>query len=79
MNLNEDQTRSQLIDKRLEKSGWINCSFNFEEEYNIISNDQGREYFLDYLLFDDNGKPLAIIEAKRSNAEVRLLKKQLRI
>jgi type I restriction enzyme R subunit len=69
MDLNEDQTRSKLIDKRLKKSGWINCSFNFEEEYNIISKNQGREYFLDYLLFDDNGKPLAIIEAKRTSRD----------
>lgn len=68
---NEWQTRKRLIDKEIVKRGWNLSNQNqIHEEYPIhfdpketeeIINDR----FVDYLLFDNVGDPLAIIEAKK--------------
>jgi len=72
LNLNEDETRKKLIDKALEKRGW-----NLKDETQVISEYElkvppsitGEEVeadrFVDYLLFDNVGDPLAVVEAKK--------------
>ena len=69
--LNEWQTRKQLIDKEIIKRGWnIKDKNQVEEEYPIdwAKDKEGKpvnERFVDYLLFDNVGDPLAIVEAKK--------------
>lgn len=67
----EYQTRKILIDVELKKRGWnIKNKEQVEEEYLIRfdkseTNDIINDRYIDYLLFDNVGAPLAIIEAKK--------------
>lgn len=67
----ESETRTHLIDLALREAGWDNLQVGREIEYPVTgmpiskSNPQGNGY-ADYVLWDDNGLPLAIIEAKRT-------------
>jgi type I restriction enzyme R subunit len=73
----EAETRIHLIDVDLKEAGWINLREGRELEYPVVGmpvtadNPRGNG-LADYVLWDDNGLPLAIIEAKRTskNAEV---------
>lgn len=70
----EAQTRQHLIDVDLKEAGWFNLSEGRETEYPVkgmpvtADNPKGNG-FVDYVLWDDNGKPLALIEAKRSTKD----------
>jgi len=63
---NEAQTRELLIDVMLRESGWDPADRNVRE-YRVsgMPNSSGTGY-VDYVLWDDNGKPLALVEAKRT-------------
>ena len=63
---NEAQTRELLIDVMLRESGWDPADRNVRE-YKVsgMPNASGNGY-VDYVLWDDNGKPLALVEAKRT-------------
>ena len=69
--LNEEQTRNLLIDKELERRGWnLNDKSQVEEEYLIRfskseTNEVINDRFIDYLLYDNVGDPIAIVEAKK--------------
>lgn len=68
-NYNEAQTRRNLIDLFLQEAGW-------ENDRNVISevrvtgmpNDKN-EGFVDYVLWGEDGKPLGLIEAKRTKID----------
>lgn len=62
----ESQTRELLIDVMLRESGWDPAEQNVRE-YKVtgMPNKTGTG-FVDYVLWDDNGKPLALVEAKRT-------------
>lgn len=63
---NEAQTRELLIDVMLRESGWDPSAPNVREyEVKGMPNQSSKGY-VDYLLWDDNGKPLALVEAKRT-------------
>jgi len=66
----EDQTRKVYIDVMLEHAGWQRGR-NWVDEYPIdeMPNKSGFG-FADYVLFGDDGMPLAVIEAKRTSASV---------
>ena len=72
---NEAETRKHLIDANLIEAGWQQLATGRDLEYPVkgmpISpdNPKGNGY-ADYVLWDDNGLPLAIIEAKRTNKDV---------
>lgn len=78
LELNEAQTRRRLIDTELHSRGWDIDLVNgknteqvtLEEEVDGQPTATGIGY-CDYVLWDDNGQPLAVIEAKRTreNAE----------
>ena len=78
LELNEAQTRRRLIDTELHSRGWDVDLVNgknteqvtLEEKVDGQPTPSGIGY-CDYILWDDNGKPLAVIEAKRTreNAE----------
>lgn len=77
----ESQTRQHLIDVDLKEAGWNNLNVGRELEYPVtgmpISADNPKgNGFVDYVLWDDNGKPLAIIEAKRTTKDIEVGKHQ---
>jgi len=67
----EEKTRLLLIDSLLEKASWDTSDPNSvgqEIEVDFPANPSGKGY-VDYVLWDDNGQPLAVVEAKRSGNE----------
>lgn len=78
MSRNEKETRIQLINPKLRLAGWTVLTTNgviapnkacIEVAVNgmpITSENPNGNGFADYVLFGDNGKPLAVIEAKKS-------------
>jgi type I restriction enzyme R subunit len=63
---NEAATRYYLIDVLLKEAGWnINQTGWTEYEVQGMPNDTGTGR-IDYVLWGDNGKPLAVVEAKRT-------------
>lgn len=77
----EAETRSHLIDVALKEAGWFELRPEREIEYSVsgmpITNDNPKgNGFVDYVLWDDNGKPLALIEAKRTTKDVEVGKHQ---
>ncbi|WNV03882.1 hypothetical protein RP726_15805 [Candidatus Methylospira mobilis] len=83
----EAQTRVELIEKLLEKSGWnVKDPTQVAEEYDIqiplpdgISEPRTAyegHLFSDYVLLGKNGKPLAVIEAKKSSKDAAIGREQ---
>ncbi|MEM7245920.1 MAG: DEAD/DEAH box helicase family protein [Acidobacteriota bacterium] len=68
----EAKTRRNLIDVALERAGWL-LDQSRDREYKVtgMPNTKGIGY-VDYVLWGDDGKPLAVVEAKRTtvNPEV---------
>jgi type I restriction enzyme R subunit len=64
--LSEFNTRRGYIDHYLEEAGWVHGrSCTHEHEVQGMPNATGTG-FVDYVLWGDDGKPLALVEAKRS-------------
>ncbi|WP_064435469.1 DEAD/DEAH box helicase family protein [Pseudoalteromonas neustonica] len=75
-NFNEDETRKRIIDLDLRNAGW-HVALDDES-----TDDVGKEVkvteqptttgvgYVDYVLWDDDGKPLAVIEAKRTRENI---------
>lgn len=62
----EAETRKAFIDVLLKEAGWhLTPSKNFEVEVTGMPNNQGIGY-VDYVLWGDDSKPVALIEAKRT-------------
>jgi type I restriction enzyme, R subunit len=62
----EAETRKAFIDVLLKEAGWhLDPMKNFEVEVTGMPNHQGKG-FVDYVLWGDDSKPLALIEAKRT-------------
>ncbi|MBQ7250158.1 MAG: DEAD/DEAH box helicase family protein [Bacilli bacterium] len=78
MPIDEKQTRLQLIDPALRRAGWsiLKDKYLIEKNKACIetpvngmpktSENPTGNGFVDYVLFGDDGKPLALIEAKRT-------------
>lgn len=69
----EETTRLNLIDPDLAKAGW-NLSNERDREYPITGmpighNNKTGTGYVDYVLWGKNGKPLALVEAKRTNRD----------
>ncbi|WP_068466694.1 DEAD/DEAH box helicase family protein [Candidatus Protochlamydia phocaeensis] len=62
----EAETRQYLIDAELQRAGW-RLDQKRDREYKVtgMPNNHGIG-FVDYVLWGDDGKPLALVEAKRS-------------
>jgi type I restriction enzyme, R subunit len=71
----EAETRQHIIDVGLKEAGWNSLSQGRELEYLVsgmpitADNPKGNG-FVDYVLWADNGKPLALIEAKRTTKDI---------
>ncbi|MDR1688928.1 MAG: DEAD/DEAH box helicase family protein [Clostridiales bacterium] len=70
MDFTEDQTRKAYIDVMLQDAGWQR-GINWIDEYKIDEMPSKSGYGMaDYVLFGDDGLPLAVIEAKRTSVNV---------
>jgi len=77
--INEHETRKRYIDLELKLAGWT-FGKDVQEEFEVrgMPNQQGIGY-VDYVLFGDNGKPLAVVEAKRTSADPNKGKQQAKL
>jgi type I restriction enzyme R subunit len=76
----ESLTRKLYIDQSLKEAGWNNLRDGYELEYEVrgmpvTTNPSGIGY-VDYVLWGDDGKPLAVVEAKRTMEDARKGKHQ---
>jgi len=70
LDLSEYETRKIYIDTMLQDAGWT-LGKDWINEYELIGMpNQSEVGFADYVLFGDDGKPLAVIEAKRTCTDV---------
>jgi type I restriction enzyme, R subunit len=73
---NEAMTRSIYINSLLREAGWDPFGLNVAE-YPVVGMPKGNgsetgNGFVDYVLWGDNGKPLAVIEAKRTRRDAQV-------
>lgn len=76
--LSEFQTRKLFIDEDLKLLGWKIDGVQVAEEFpvNDMEGIAGKKGFIDYALFGKDGKPLAVIEAKKSTKDPNVGKQQ---
>lgn len=77
----EAQTRQHLIDVDLKEAGWDNLIEGRDTEHPVkgmpvTADNPNGNGFADYVLWDDNGKPLAVVEAKRTSKDLEIGKHQ---
>ena len=66
--ISEFETRKQFIDLDLKIAGWDSTNIREEVEVRGMPNTQEAGY-VDYVLYGENGKPLAVVEAKRTSKD----------
>jgi type I restriction enzyme, R subunit len=73
---NEDLTRKIYVDTLLREAGWDTYGNNVAEYpvYNCMPQQTGSNGtgFVDYVLWGNDGKPLAVVEAKRTKRDPRV-------
>ena len=76
---NEFETRKLLIDVQLREAGWT-IGEDAGEEYEVtgMPNNQGLGY-VDYVLWGKDGKPLAVVEAKRTLKDPKVGEQQAKL
>lgn len=68
---NEAETRDSFIDLLLAEAGWP-LDQEWDREFPVTGMPTGSgNGFVDYVLWGDDGKPLAVVEAKRSKKDSR--------
>ena len=79
----EAETRDYFIDRLLKEAGWqLDPKTNFEIEVAGMPDAQGLgqgKGFVDYVLWGDDGKPLALVEAKRTKKGAKLGQQQAKL
>ena len=76
---NEAQTRDRYIDLLLREAGWaLDKPEDIELRVEGMPNAQGVG-FVDYVLWGADGKPLGLVEAKRSRADARKGQQQAKL
>ncbi|EWS53036.1 MULTISPECIES: type I restriction endonuclease [unclassified Methylibium] len=72
-NSNEATTRAQLVDAQLAHAGWNKSRRSLIEEFVLSAQENEAGYnaqqFADYVLLGSDGKPLAVVEAKRTSRD----------
>jgi type I restriction enzyme R subunit len=78
-NYSEAETRDYFIDLLLKEAGWP-LDKKQDREYPVtgMPNEKG-EGFVDYVLWGDDGKPLALVEAKRTKRDARVGQQQAKL
>jgi type I restriction enzyme R subunit len=75
----EAETRSAFIDQLIKEAGWmLDEKKSFEVEVTGMPNIQGKGY-VDYVLWGDDGKPLALKEAKRTTKNAKVGQQQAKL
>ncbi|MEO5812854.1 MAG: DEAD/DEAH box helicase family protein, partial [Rhodanobacter sp.] len=75
----EAETRDTFIDLLLHEAGWaLDKPRDREFEVAGMPNNQGVG-FVDYVLWGDDGKPLAVVEAKRTRRDARVGQQQAKL
>lgn len=75
----EAQTRDLHVDLLLKEAGWkLDQARDREFEVQGMPNNQGVGY-VDYVLWGDDGKPLAVVEAKRTRRDARVGQQQAKL
>ena len=76
----EAATRDAFIDLLLAEVGWIFTKPGYDTEYPVkgMPNATG-DGFVDYVLWGDDGKPLALVEAKRTRKDPRVGQQQAKL
>jgi len=74
----EAETRDYYIDLLLKEAGWQLTDKNLEVEVSGMPNNQGKG-FVDYVLWADDGKPLAVVEAKRTRRDAKVGQQQAKL
>ncbi|MCK5867231.1 MAG: DEAD/DEAH box helicase family protein, partial [Mycoplasmataceae bacterium] len=78
--VSEAETRRRYIDLSLKEAGWDNLRDGRELEYEVtgmpVSTNPSGIGYVDYVLWGDDGLPLAVVEAKKTMADPRKGKHQ---
>lgn len=84
--MNEHLTRKEIIDNRLKQAGWnVSDRTQVIEEFDIlVHTDVAQEartvysghQFSDYVLLGKDGKPLAVVEAKKTSVDAAIGREQ---
>lgn len=75
----ESETRDYFIDLLLKEAGWpLAQPHDREFEVTGMPNAQGKG-FVDYVLWGDDGKPLGLVEAKRTRRDPRVGQQQAKL
>ncbi len=75
----EAETRDYFIDLLLKEAGWpLDQARDREFEVTGMPNAEGKG-FVDYVLWGDDGKPLALVEAKRTRRDPRAGQQQAKL
>lgn len=76
---NEAQTRDAFIDLLLLEAGWpLDQTRDREFPVTGMPNEAGEGY-VDYVLWGDDGKPLGLVEAKRTKRDARIGQQQAKL
>jgi type I restriction enzyme R subunit len=78
----EAQTRDYYIDLLLREAGWQLTDKNLEVEVCGMPKSDGVNQgkgFVDYVLWGDDGKPLAVVEAKRTRRDAKVGQQQAKL
>ena len=77
--ISEFETRKKYIDVELKLSGW-NIGKDVMEEIEVKGMPNNSEIgFIDYVLYGDNGKPLAVVEAKKTSKDPKVGQQQAKL
>ena len=76
--ISEFETRKQFIDLDLKIAGWDSTNIREEVEVKGMPNTQEKGY-IDYVLYGENGKPLAVVEAKRTSKDAKIGQQQAKL
>ena len=76
--ISEFETRKQFIDLDLKIAGWDSTNTREEVEVKGMPNIQEKGY-IDYVLYGENGKPLAVVEAKRTSKDAKIGQQQAKL
>ncbi|HQR98187.1 MULTISPECIES: DEAD/DEAH box helicase family protein [unclassified Polaromonas] len=85
LRFSEDNTRKWLIDRDLRMAGWdvsagLASNESVGQEVEVLHQPTTTtKGYCDYVLWDDNGKPLAVVEAKKTSVDARVGQEQARL
>jgi len=75
----EAETRDYFIDLLLKEAGWaLTQARDREFEVSGMPNNEGKGY-VDYVLWGDDGRPLALVEAKRTRKSAQIGQQQAKL